>query len=120
MRIAYYTLDEVNRFLVRRWAREAGARLLCPDGGRLADECAGATAMLFDLDFLPADVRAGWVRRVLAGEVGLPVLVHGHNIPDAEAEQLRERGAEVCRGRVRRAALRAWLDAQLVRPGVTG
>jgi hypothetical protein len=120
MRIAYYTLDEVNRFLVRRWAHEAGARAVCPDGPRLNEECPGATALVLDLDYVPAEVRAGWVRRVLAGQVGLPVLVHGHNIADAEAAALRERGAQVCRGRVRRAALRAWLDGQTVGSGVVG
>jgi hypothetical protein len=120
MRIAYYTLDEVNRFLVRRWASEAGARLACPGSHQLKDEYAGATAVLLDLDFLPAGVRADWVGRVLAGAVGLPVLVHGHNIPDAEASALRARGAQVCRGRVRKADLRAWLDGQAVGSGVAG
>jgi hypothetical protein len=114
MRIAYYTLDEVNRFLVRRWAHDAGARLVCPDGPRLNDECPGTTALLLDLDHLPADVREAWLRRVLAGETGMPVLVHGHNIADAEAMALRARGAHVCRGRVRRAALHGWLAGQTV------
>lgn len=120
MRIAYYTLDEVNRFLVRRWAHEAGARVIGPGANQLNDECPGATALVLDLDYVPAEVRAAWVRRVLTNEVGLPVLVHGHNIPDAEAAALRDRGAQVCPGRVRRAALRAWLDGQTVGSGVAG
>src|SRR5262245_12788305 len=115
MRIAYYTLDAVNRFLVRRWAHDAGARLVCPGGHQLSDECAGTTAVLLDLDYVPSEVREAWVRRLLAGEIAMPVLVHGHNILDPEAAALRERGVQVCRGRVRRAALRSWLDGQVVR-----
>ena len=108
MRVPYYTLDEVNRFLVRRWAHRAGVRVGCPAGRRLADGQGGA--VILDLDFLPAAVRAAWVRRLLAGEAAGPVLAHGHNIPDAEAAALRATGVRVCRGRVRKAALCRWLD----------
>jgi hypothetical protein len=117
MRIAFFTLDEVNRFLVRRWARGAGVQVYCPAGERLGGACLEADAVILDLDFLPADLRADWLRRVLAGAVGGPVLTHGHNITDSEAVALRQRGVRVCRGRVRGADIRAWLDGVVVRPG---
>jgi hypothetical protein len=113
MRITYYTTDEVNRYIVRRWARQAGVRIMCPAGGGLANGCAGPVAL--DLDFLPDEVRAEWLRRVRAGAVTGPVLVHGHNIADDDAAALARLRVHVCRGRVRRAALIGWLDAATAR-----
>jgi len=118
MRIAYYTTDEVNRFFVRRWARAAGVRVVCPAGPRLID--GGGGAVILDLDFLPAEVRAGWLGRVRAGGVAGPVLVHGHNIADGDAAALGRLGVRVCRGRVRRAALDGWLDALATHAGRAG
>ena len=66
---------------------------------------------MLDLDHLPPDVRARWVRRVMTGEVSGPVLVHGHNVSDVEAEAFRRSGARVCRGRIRRSAVLGWLPA---------
>ena len=120
MRIAYYTLDEVNRFLVRR-VGPGGGPLACPGGHQLKDEYAGATAVLLDLDFLPADVRADWVRRVLAGEVGLAGPGARAQHPGRGGGGAAGPGAHVCRGRVRKAALwRARLDGQAVRGGGGG
>lgn len=110
MRIAHITLDEVNRSLVRRWARGAGVPLP-PPVGAAALAADGAEGVLLDLDHLPADVRAGWVGRALGGAVGCPVLAHGHSLSDAEAAALRRRGVRVCPGRVRKAAVRGWLHA---------
>jgi hypothetical protein len=115
MQIAYYTTDEVNRYIVRRWARQTGVRVVCPAGGGLAN--GGGGPVVLDFDFLPADVRDEWLRRVRAGALSGPVLVHGHNIADADAAELARLGIHVCRGRVRRTALDGWLDAAAVRSG---
>jgi hypothetical protein len=109
MRITYYTTDEVNRYIVRQWGRRAGIRVECPAGGRLAARDDGP--VILDLDFLPVDVRADWLGRLRAGQIAGPVLVHGHNIADADAAALAGHGVKVCRGRVRRAALERWLKA---------
>jgi hypothetical protein len=118
MRIAYFTLDDVNRHLVRRWAAGAGARVRCLAGRLSAGGPDGAAAVVLDLDFLPPDVRTDWVRCVRAGEVGCPVLAHGHNISDADAAALGRGGARVCRGRLRRAVLVGWLDGVARGPAV--
>ena len=110
MRIAHITLDEVNRALVRSWTKGAGLWVPRPTGAKALQVAAGA-AVVLDLDHLPPDVRAGWVRRVVTGAVGGPVLVHGHNMSDAEAEAFRRSGARVCRGRIRRSAVVNWLPA---------
>lgn len=115
MRIAYYTTDEVNRFIVRRWGRRAGIRIDCPGGGGLVTDC--DVPVILDFDFLPAEVRAAWLAQLRAGRIAGPVLVHGHNIVDADAAALARSGAHVCRGRVRWAALDGWLDAAAVRAG---
>jgi hypothetical protein len=109
MRIAYYTTDEVNRYIVQQWGRRVGVRIAHPVGGRLPADSVGP--VIFDLDFLPADVRADWLGRLRAGQIAGPVLVHGHNIADADASTLALLGVHVCRVRVRRAALVKWLDA---------
>jgi hypothetical protein len=116
MRITYYTTDEVNRFIVRRWGRQAGVRIAHPAGDRLSVDSAGP--VILDLDFLPTDVRADWLGRLRAGNVAGPVLVHGHNIADADAAALACLGVHVCRGRVRRLALDGWLDTVMARPQV--
>jgi hypothetical protein len=115
MRIAYYTTDEVNRYIVRQWGRRAGIRVECLAGGRLA--AGGDGPVILDLDFLPTDGRVDWLGRLRAGQIAGPVLVHGHNIADADAAALARLGVHVCRGRLRRAALGGWLDAATVRSG---
>jgi hypothetical protein len=112
MRIAYYTTDEVNRFLVRRWAGREGIRVVTPVVQSRADAYDGPVVL--DFDNLPEATRADWLRRLTAGTRTGPALVHGHNIADAEATALRTHGDWVCRGRVRRAALCRWLVAATV------
>jgi hypothetical protein len=108
MRIAYITLDDVNRFLMRRWAERGRFRADCPAATRLGPPLDGVAAVVLDLDFLPAPTRAAWMTHVLAG-AATPVLVHGHNITDAEVSALRRRGVAICRGRLCRTRLLAWL-----------
>jgi len=98
MRIAYVTLDDVNRFIVRRWADKDTFRAEFPAVNVLAASVDVADAVILDLDHLPEPFRTAWLTGVSAGRL----LVHGHNITDAEAAMLRRRGVRVCRGRLHR------------------
>jgi hypothetical protein len=106
MRIAYYSLDEVNRLLVRQWAKRQGLRLACPSVGSVGDPI--AAGMIVDLDFMPEPFRTSWLDRAKAGAVEGPVLIHGHGLTDDEARGLIRRGLTVCRGRLRRRIFRDW------------
>jgi hypothetical protein len=121
MRIAYYTLDVVNKFLVRSWAKSMGARIACPFGQPMFQECAMPTALILDVDFLPAELRTLWLGRVLSSASAGPALIHGHNITDTEAEALQRRGVQVRRGRLRKSDLIGWLACtpRLIRPCLT-
>ena len=110
MRIAYFTLDAVNKFLVRRWARSLQTRIACPAGQPMFQRCAAPTAIILDVDFLPLELRATWLRRVLTDDGSAPALVHGHNVTDAEVEALQRCGVQVCRGRLRKSDLIEWLE----------
>ncbi len=109
MRITYFTLDDVNRFLVRRWARRAGARVACPVGPKLIWGFTDPGAIVLDLDHLTPDLRATWLKRAVTGVFGCPVLVHGHNISNVESTALRLSGVRVCHGRLRMKSLVGWL-----------
>ena len=109
MWIDYLTLDEVNRYLVRRWTAGMGVRLTCSAVGPSPDGGKSRRGVILDLDFLPADIRTAWIRRVLVGGVGCPVFAHGHNVSDEDVAALRQYGVRVCRGRLRKAALNEWL-----------
>jgi hypothetical protein len=115
MRIAYVTLDDVNRFVVRRWTGGNNIRVECPAVTAPAAIIDTADAILLDLDHLPEPFRAAWLERVLTNGMAGRVLVHGHNITDAEAAALRRRGVRVCRGRLRRGLLDAWVVQELHR-----
>ena len=119
MRISYFSLDEVNQFVVGRWAGSRGFRVQRANCGPRVDGNADGTAIILDLDYLMADSRAAWLQRVLAGEVTCPLLVHGHNISDAESADLRRCGAQVCRGRLRKTIVDGWLDGVMASRGAT-
>src|SRR5262249_9666525 len=61
MRIAYITLDDVNRFMLRRWAAQNRLRVECPSANELYTEVRGVDAVVVDLDFLPAELREIWL-----------------------------------------------------------
>jgi hypothetical protein len=109
MRIAYYSLDEVNRLLVRQWARRQHVRLVYPSVAAVSQP---ATAgKIVDLDFLPEPIRGDWLSQAIAGLIDGPVLVHGHCLTDAQVRSLSRRGIMVCQGRLRRRMLREWIGA---------
>jgi hypothetical protein len=107
MRITYFSIDEVNRLLVRRWAAGQGARVVCPSVQSIVEPLEG---VVLDFDFLPEPYRSNWLHLALTGEIPGPVLVHGHGLTDSEARGLARRGVTVCRGRLRRRVLRQWVE----------
>jgi hypothetical protein len=109
MRIAYYSLDEVNRVLVRRWASREGVRVTCPSVGAIGDAVAEGT--IIDFDFIPEQFRIAWLERSIAGGVEGPVLVHGHGLSDLDVRRLAGRGMMVCKGRLRRRVFQEWIGA---------
>jgi hypothetical protein len=102
MTLAYYTMDEVNRFLVSRWAKMLTVPVAFP---RVRPGAEAPAAVMLDLDHLPPGVtveaflsRPEWDRP--------RVIVHGHNIADGDAAKWRACGVRVCRGCVRKSLLR--------------
>jgi len=110
MRIAYLSLDEVNRFLMQRWARRGSFQAIIPSTDELGPPADGPSGIVIDFDYLTAAARATWLAHLLSGAAAGPVLIHGHNITDAEQAALRRRGVAVCRGRLVRTRLMAWLS----------
>jgi hypothetical protein len=111
MRITYFSTDEVNRFLVGRWAPRAGGRVCFPKENQSMDRGHWNSPVILDLDGLSPVVRANWLRQLSAGAI--PALVHGHNISDADAAGLRRLEIRVCQGRVRRTVLCEWIGELL-------
>jgi len=109
MRIAYITLDDVNRFMLRRWAEQNRLRVECPSADQLPTPVHGADAVVVDLDFLPAALREIWLARLLADALPGRAMVHGHNITDAEAAALRRKNVRICRGLLRRRHFNSWV-----------
>jgi hypothetical protein len=96
MRFAYLTLDVVNQALAARLAAAAGVcfsaltfRDAVPSGPR--------DAVLYDLDFLPADFRERLLKELVAGPRRGPVAVHGYSLSPRVARALRRRGVVVAR-----------------------
>ena len=112
MRIAYLGLDEVNRYLVRKWARRGGAglRLLNVRCGSLP---AGIPALVFDSDSLPEPHRHRWLGRV-ASPPAAPALVFGHTLSDREAAELIGSGVVVVRRVLRRRRFHCWLESEVL------
>jgi hypothetical protein len=91
MRLAYLTLDEVNRDLARRLAAGAGLQLdeLTPRG---AGRDGHHGAALYDLDSLPADDRGRLLDALSSGWRDGPAAVHGYGLSGRQARALRRRG----------------------------
>jgi hypothetical protein len=96
MRIAYITTDEVNQSLAEKFARrQAHTAVAAP-----ADETprdAGFDAVIYDLDYLPADVRDDIVETLVMRPCRLPTAVHGYNISPRSAKALHANGVLVYR-----------------------
>ena len=109
MQVTYLTLDEVNRFTMQSWAKKSGMQVHCPIPSEILVPPEETDAIVLDLDYLPAEVRATWLSRVEAGATTGRVMVHGHNITDGEVKRLCWRGVHICHGQLRRDALISWL-----------
>jgi hypothetical protein len=94
MRIAYMTTDEVNQALAAQMAAECGA-VICtllpnaplPDGQ--------FHAVLNDLDDVQKDRRGEVVAQILRSPSTCPRAVHGYDITDEQATDLRRHGIAV-------------------------
>lgn len=96
MRIAYWTTDVVNFSLAQELVEAAGGRvdLRFPSEAGQAEEC---QAVLYDLDYLGAEMRSRVLARLLAGEESRPAAVHAYNLGEEEAVLLRRNGIAVFR-----------------------
>src|SRR5262245_10808120 len=96
MRIAYLSTDEVNRDLACRWADERHITIDLLDRERVPAD-GPLDAVLCDLDYLPAEWRQQILADLLAGVPSCPAAVHGYNLDEDQAEDLREHGVLVVR-----------------------
>jgi hypothetical protein len=113
MRIAYWTIDEVNLSLARDLAGVHDAttdQVTWKD----RDSSRDADAVLYDLDALAATMRDDIVSCLVLSPLLLPVAVHSYHLEDAQIELLAARGIAVYRrleaevfGNLRAAVLRA-------------
>jgi hypothetical protein len=112
MRIAYLGLDEVNRYVVRKWARQEGAglRLL---NVRCETLPTGIPALVVDVDSLPEPHRRRWLERIVSSAAA-PVLVFGHMLSDREAAELIGNGVHVVRRVLRRGRFRRWFENEVL------
>jgi hypothetical protein len=94
MRVAYLTLDEVNRALAIGFAAQAGIELELPE---LRDDLNRFDAVLYDLDFLPAECRDRLRFVPGGGELPQVVAVHSYNLTPRQRRSLHRRGALVTR-----------------------
>jgi hypothetical protein len=89
MRIAYRTLDDVNRDLATRLAARAGIDVLSPGIGECVESF---DAVVYDLDHLPTDFRDRLLSELASGQLTQVVGVHSYNLTDGQRRALRRRG----------------------------
>src|SRR6516165_4663901 len=88
MRIAYLTTDEVNR----AWAEELADRTAHTLTLSLGPPDQQVDAVVYDLDYLPIDVREHVLTTLQARRPALPVAVHSYNLEDECIEALQHNG----------------------------
>jgi hypothetical protein len=96
MRIAYWTIDDVNLSVARDLAEVHDAtidQVMGWEKGTTQDP----DAILCDLDFLPPGMREEILSRLILAPLPLPVAVHSYNLEDAQIELLVAQGVAVCR-----------------------
>jgi hypothetical protein len=96
MRVAYLTTDEVNQSAALLMAQEHGITI-CPLEPRDGPPGNEYDAVLYDWDSWPADRRQEAMADLLASPVPHALAVHGYNLDDDAAEQLRRRTIAVYR-----------------------
>jgi hypothetical protein len=96
VRIAYRTTDEVNADLALRLA-EAFNLTLDPVTPAKPTDDEWFDAVLWDLDYLPAEWREQVLGQLRAAPPPYPVVVHSYHLDAQEAEGLRSNGVAVHR-----------------------
>jgi hypothetical protein len=96
MRIAYLSTDEMNQALAATMA-QAHRVTLCLVEPRDASPGAEIDALLYDWDFWHVEGRDELLAQLLAGVAHCPVVLHGHNVGDDQADALRRQGIGVYR-----------------------
>jgi nitrate reductase cytochrome c-type subunit len=94
MRIAYMTIDEVNRASAAQMAGECGA-FICAQAPKDSPPDDQFLAVLYDLDGLQRHERAELIARIVSSPSTCPRAVHGYDITDEEASALRRHGVAV-------------------------
>lgn len=118
MRFAYWTIDEVNQHVAQRLANRAGVELDIRSF-QDADAAVAFDAVLYDVDFFPADRRQTLLADLAAHRRAEPIVVHSYRLSGTEARALRRQGVIVVR-RLRSsvfARLRAVVLRRLVQRG---
>jgi hypothetical protein len=96
MLIAYLSTDEVNQDLALRLCEDGGAMLYLltfqeiPVNGSF-------DAVVYDWDYLPAELRPDTQAHLLTGPLAYPVAVHGYNLDEGLIDALRRNGVAVHR-----------------------
>src|SRR5439155_19474518 len=96
MRIAYWTTDEVNP----AWALELADVLRVALDFRTPADGAPTVAsdgVIYDLDYLPGELRNEVLTELLAGSPSPPAAVHSHNLDEEVVNRLRRNGVIVGR-----------------------
>src|SRR5262245_6511160 len=108
MRTAYLTTDDVNRDLAVNLAAACGVGLepVCPHA---AIPDGPFDAVVYDLDYLPAERQQAVLAALSAGGALGPAAVHCYNLKRSQAQVLRAKGVVVTRH------LRPVLFARLLR-----
>jgi hypothetical protein len=94
MLIAYLTHDDVNRDFAARLAAGVGVEL---EPLTLRDKPGRFDAVLYDVDFLPADERGRLLAELSSQRADRPTAVHGYGLSARERRALRRRGVIVAR-----------------------
>jgi len=96
MSIAYLTVDQVNQSLAQEWSAHVAlnVEILMPRDG-YPDSC--YTALVVDLDYLPAELRGEVLAELLRSPLARPTAVHGYNLTDEQIATLKGHGVIVHR-----------------------
>lgn len=96
MLIAYVTTDEVNEQLALQMAEESG-ETLCPLSPCDAPPDEDFDAVVYDWDYLPAQLQHAILAKLLAGKAVWPAALHGYNIHEEAVSALRKQNVAVHR-----------------------
>jgi hypothetical protein len=94
MRVAYLTTDEVNEWTALQLAEACGATLY-PFEPRDTLPEVRLDAVIYDLDYLPAELRQGVLAECLAGPPSGVVGMHSYNLEEDQMETLARHGVVV-------------------------